>query len=277
MEVLYAKDYGFCMGVTRAVEKVEQLVEEYPNQRIVTLGPLIHNPFFLETLKKKGVDSVDVEAVEANAIAVVRTHGLPPVAMDRLQKKGVRLIDATCPKVRSSQNYIAKEGVGRLLVVAGDPSHAEVVSLCGYAQDFRVVKTVSEAVAVEANSALLIAQTTFSQAEFDRICAVLKKKIPDLLVRKSICSATQSRQNALRELLPLVDGVVVVGGRSSANTLHLAEIAKASGKPSWHIESARELPISQLLAARIEKIGLTAGASTPEVIIKEVEKKLAEL
>lgn len=277
MKVLYAKDYGFCMGVTRAVESVEKLIAQYPDQKIVTLGPLIHNPFFLKSLEEKGVSSVSVEEVDQEAIAVIRTHGLPKAVMEQLKKRGIRLVDATCPKVRSSQNYIATKGGDRLLIVAGNPSHAEVISLCGYAKDYCVIQKAEEASSIRSEKALLIAQTTFSQSEYDRICFELKKKIPDLLVRKSICNATQARQNALQELLPHVEGVIVVGGKESANTLHLAQMARASGKPSWHIESEEELPIEEILIHKIELMGLTAGASTPESIIKAVEKKLLSL
>lgn len=282
MEVVFAKNYGFCMGVNRAVKLMEQLILENPDRKIVTIGPLIHNPSFLQELEQRGVVAVDEDAkLEARDLAVIRTHGLSPVAYEKFSSQGVTLIDATCPKVKRSQRIISdytanSKGEGWVLI-AGDRNHGEVSALCGFATNAVVLQNKAEALALleekKITHALLLAQTTFSPAEYDEIVLVLKEKIPHLTVEDTICKATKMRQDALRELLPQVDAVFVVGGRTSANTTRLVKIAEQGGKPCWHIETAQEIPPSFFEEAEVknwQKIGVTAGASTPQGLIDSV-------
>ena len=269
MEIKFANNYGFCMGVTRAVELINQLIQDNPEKkkRIVTLGPLIHNPFFLSQLKGRGVDTVSVDSnLETGTVAVVRTHGLPPSIVKNFKRQGVEIIDATCPRVRSSQKIISKYKE-RLVIVVGDQKHGEVVSLCGYAKKYKVVNSVEEAELIIEKKAILIAQTTISQAEFDAICEVLVRNIPDLIIKHTICKATSDRQQALKELIPTVDALLVIGGKASANTTRLFMIGSQSGKPTWHIEGSSEIP-SEIYNYKV--VGITAGASTPQQLIDEV-------
>lgn len=280
MEVIFAAEYGFCMGVKRAVSLVDEIIGEKLGRPIATIGPLIHNNYFLDKLKSQNVGLINEDEIPASGtIAIIRTHGIAPQKLKAYQKSGVALKDATCPKVRSSQLWIEKNSSGRTLIVAGDLNHGEVVSLCGYCSDAHVVGNVEDAKKLLASKkvekALLIAQTTFSQDEYQKIIEVVQTQVEDLLIRNSICDATVKRQNALKEILPLVDAVVVVGGKNSANTLRLVEIAKGAGVLTFHIEKSLDIVESDFVTANIKRVGITAGASTPPELINEVAKRIA--
>lgn len=282
MKVIFAREYGFCMGVKRAVSLVENLLKEYPDSDISTIGPLIHNSYFLDKLTNQGVKQLaDDEVPPHGGIAVIRTHGIAPQKMLSYKKQGVIIEDATCPKVRSSQLWIQKNSLNRTLIVAGDLNHGEVISLCGYCNDSFVVEDAKAAQKLlddnKISKALLIAQTTFSKSEYQKIIEVLQQGIEDILIRNSICDATTKRQQALKELLSQVEAIVVIGGKSSANTLRLVEIAKAANMPTFHIETLNDINATNLVASKIKTIGVTAGASTPPELIQEIVQKLMQL
>jgi 4-hydroxy-3-methylbut-2-en-1-yl diphosphate reductase len=279
-----AKVLGRCMGVRRAVELAQDTVRREAGAAVYTLGPLIHNPQAVKELADQGIfalsegeldlrDADGVARVSGKAV-VIRAHGVPPELRERLEALGARIVDATCPRVLASQRK-ARDFFrrGYSVVIAGDAGHGEVTGIAGYAPGAVVVGGPEEARAVEARGPVaLIAQTTIAREEYDAIRDALAERFPDLEVVDSICPCTKERLDALQDLASEVDAIVVVGGRNSANTARLHSSALALGKSAWLVETAAELP-SEAFAC--ERIGLTAGASTPESLIDEVEALLA--
>lgn len=297
LTVIRAEVLGYCMGVRMAVEAVLRALKENPLRPVYTYGPLIHNPAALEHLKTLGVEILEpfsraqgspLSAESAAAFAplpdnfggravVIRAHGIPPLELEALKKRGARIIDATCPRVLSSQRLaqkFASEGIP--VILAGDKNHAETAGIAGFAPGCTVLENTADAkLFVQSenlpNCAALIGQTTIRQAEYDGIAEILSSRIAQLKVCPTICPATEERQAALARLASLTDGILVIGGRNSANTQRLFAAAKALSPCAWLIESAEEIPDE---AFSIECIGIAAGASTPDEIIDSVEKKL---
>ncbi len=273
MTVIRAETLGTCMGVRRALQMVEQALAANPDTPIFTLGPLIHSPRVVEEFRRRGVREVEsLEEVDAG-IVVVRTHGIGPAERRGLARPGVVTLDATCPNVRRVQELVrthAEAGAGILIV--GDASHGEVIGIRGYAPGAAVISTDAEAEVVPlAPRTLVVSQTTFRRADYRRICSILERRQPGIVIRDTTCAATERRQESLLKLAQRVEAIVVVGGRESANTRWLFRTAVATGKPSWQVESAAELPAE---ASGFATVGLTAGASAPDALIDEVEQAL---
>jgi 4-hydroxy-3-methylbut-2-enyl diphosphate reductase len=291
MRVIRARVLGFCMGVRRAVDMAEALGDRGGR----TLGPLIHNPRVLRTLRERGIEVLDEEALPPDLgglTVILRAHGVSPGREQELRRRHAVLVDATCPRVKKNQiRARSLAAAGYALFIAGEKRHGEVAGLRGYAPRGRVVADPAEA--AEAARALfreqpaaevaLIGQTTISAAEYRAIGDAIRTLFPRLEVVDSICPATRERQDALGELCGLAEALVVAGGRASSNTRRLVDIARSRGKPAWLVESATELgdpgdPASPAAAlARYRTIGLSAGASTPDSDITEIEAALAGL
>ncbi len=290
MKIKFAKDYGFCMGVTRAVDIVDQQIEKTPvvaDRKIWTFGPLIHNETYMNKIAEQGV-SVATETTKLGEkdTVILRTHGLAPNQKARLSATQATIIDATCPKVAHSQKLITEftqANPDSIVLIAGDRNHGEVEALCGYATYSVVLENANQASAwiaatnrcePQGSPLLLLAQTTFSPEAFSQIIDVFKKaSVENITVKETICRATEMRQKALKELLPHVDAVLVIGGKESANTKRLANIALEAGKPTYLIENSYDLPESLLLQKKSNNdfvLGVTAGASTPKWVIEEV-------
>jgi 4-hydroxy-3-methylbut-2-enyl diphosphate reductase len=303
VNVIRASVLGYCAGVRRAVDIA--LREAAAHEKVYTAGPLIHNPAVLETLKTRGVevleedvDQTGVSALRQNAqsakgaVVVIRAHGVTPQAEARLRERGFRIADASCPKVKKSQT-LARElsEAGIRVFLAGEKRHAEIVGIEGYAPDSIVVENVSGALENArilraedpAAETAVIAQTTLAAEDYAAICAALQTVFPRITLYNTICSATRERQNALRALCEKVDAIIIAGGRNSANTRRLATVAKAAcsaqdgaegtGKPVVLVESAREVPEGFLRGA-YAAIGISAGASTPDEVIDDIERTL---
>lgn len=269
------------MGVKRAVETAENALNANTSQKkkIFTLGPLIHNPLVLEDLKSRGVQILeeDLSSVDENSVVIIRAHGTTVETKNVLAELNADVLDATCPRVLLSQKRAAEwASKGYRIVIAGDRNHGEVVSISSCAKNNAVViENVREAEALEiGDKTVLIAQTTFSPAEFEKITEVIKRKNSRVQVFNSICSATMERQNALCELEGRVDGILVIGGKTSANTKRLYESACRICQSAALIENADEIPLEFY---KMGKIGITAGASTPDFIIDQVEQKLSSV
>ncbi|MDD6485499.1 MAG: 4-hydroxy-3-methylbut-2-enyl diphosphate reductase [Spirochaetales bacterium] len=285
MVIKKAEILGYCMGVRRAVETAELACRESPDKKIFTLGPLIHNNSALEVLAEKGVnvlkeDASDLAADAHDSVVIVRAHGVPPLVMQNLKSRGVTVIDATCPRVLSSQKRAADYAKrGYTVFLAGDKNHGEVVGISGYARasgaECIVIEHKEDAAAVThvPEKSVLLSQTTISRSEYDAIAAVLKAKNDALVVLNTICPATDERQNALIELCKNIDGILVIGGRHSANTKRLLRTAQDLCAHAALIETAEEIPQEFFT---LERIGLTAGASTPDFVIDSVEDALLE-
>ena len=272
MRIIKAESMGFCMGVRRAMQIVHDIIDSNPSYPVQTFGPLIHNRLVLENLKKQGVAVLE-DPERGSGIVVIRAHGVQPEVKEILEKKCEKLVDATCPRVLHSQKKVFEaSGKGMHVVVAGDRDHGEVKGIAGYASSFDIVQSARDAEKLTIpDNTLVISQTTFSEGEYDEICRILSEKVPSVQISRSICPATEKRQKALLKLLKEVEAVIVIGGKNSANTRRLYNTALNSNKNSWHIEKADEIP-EKIRSFNV--VGITAGASTPDWIIKEVEVKL---
>jgi 4-hydroxy-3-methylbut-2-en-1-yl diphosphate reductase len=276
VKVIRADVLGVCMGVRRALTIVEETLAGNPGTPIHTLGPLIHNPRTVEDLRRRGVVPVDRLDEVRGGIVVIRAHGVGPETLREIAARGLRVVDATCSHVLRVQRIVAEHAAkGYFALIAGDAGHGEVKGIRAYAGRSAVVSTAAEARAVDLSSpALVVSQTTFRRQDYREIVAVLKEREPTIAVFDTSCALTETRQDSLRRLADRVDALLVIGGRESANTRWLHQTALQTGKPAWHIEGAGEIPAE---IARYASVGISAGASTPDAIIAEVERALATL
>ncbi|TAL17735.1 4-hydroxy-3-methylbut-2-enyl diphosphate reductase [bacterium] len=274
MEIKIAKAAGFCMGVRRAVEMALDAAHS-TGETVYTYGPLIHNPQELDRLRAEGIVPLGEDQPVPNATVIVRAHGVTPQTAEKLRREASLLIDATCPKVEKIHEkiveYVKK---GYRVVIAGDADHPEVAGLLGYAgEDALVVQSPEEIDSLPPmKKAVLVAQTTQDEENYKLIRERFLERYEEGEALSTICLATHKRQEDVRRLTSEVEGIIVIGGQNSANTRRLYEIAVSSGVKAWHIETARDLPFDELRG--LKKIGLTAGASTPLWVIKEVREAL---
>ncbi|MBU2027759.1 MAG: 4-hydroxy-3-methylbut-2-enyl diphosphate reductase [Proteobacteria bacterium] len=279
MGVKLAKTAGFCMGVKRAVDIVIDMARQKGREIIYTYGPLIHNPQTVELLRKRGIVPIgsldEIDCTPAGAVMVVRAHGISPAERKKIKEKGFRIIDATCPKVAHVQAIIRKHATaGFTVLIAGDREHPEVNGLLGFAGEAGIVLGAPEEVErlPELAKVCVVAQTTQNMDEYAAIVRSIRKRFPDAVVFDTICDSTEKRQTEIKALAAGTDAVFVVGGLNSANTRRLAELAKLQGKPAFHIETADELQRIDIEPYR--RIGVSAGASTPNWIIDRVADHL---
>ena len=271
LEVILADYLGFCYGVKRAIKIARE--NAAPDGSTCTLGPIIHNPQMVERLKDEGIGTIDCLDDLKRGKVIIRSHGVGPETYEKAEAMGLECVDATCPHVKKAQlsaKELAEEG--RFVVIVGEKEHPEVHSIVQWAGgNVAVIETVAEAASVPNVSRLgIISQTTFSGERFREIVSALLDKSRDIRVMRTICTATDQRQRAARELASKVDVMLVIGGKNSANTTRLAQLCAKICR-TYHIETAEELRPAWF--DNIEKIGITAGASTPDWIIKEVYKK----
>ncbi len=284
MEIVRASVLGFCFGVRRAVELAEKALAENKDKTVYSLGPLIHNENALRALSAKGLITVDeqqVGEIPSESVVIIRAHGVAPSVTDALEAKKCTIIDATCPRVKASQKMVERySSQNDYVVLTGDRNHGEVIGIAGYAgenfsqiQDFEEAKNfeISGSEGATEKNVILLSQTTYSPKEFEKIENLFRQKFHNIAVMNTICPATNERQQALLELCQQVEGVLVVGGKNSANTKRLYQTAAANCKLAAHIQSASEIP-EEFFA--LDKVGITAGASTPDSIIKDVEMLL---
>jgi len=280
MKIVIAKTSGFCMGVRRAVEMVLDAPEEHQNP-ISTYGPLIHNPQVLEILEEKGITAFNETPPQGSGTVLIRAHGVPPETRFQLEDAGFKVIDATCPRVIKVQTIIKKHlKKGFASIIIGDKDHPEVIGLRGYGGDKSfVAKNVDELKTLPRfENAIIVAQTTLNTHLWHAVKEWTAENQPHYKIFETICDSTERRQAEVQRLAESVDAVIVVGGRSSGNTKRLVDIARQTGKPAYHIESEtdlNDLNLEALTAAR--QIGITAGASTPNWVIKKVYRTLEAL
>ncbi len=274
MKVSIAKTSGFCMGVRRAVDMVLHAANKYARP-VYTYGPLIHNPQFLSLLADKQISVLEKIPGPGRGTVLIRAHGVPPAAYDELTAAGFHVIDATCPKVKRVQTIIEKNaGRGAAVIILGNKHHAEVVGLLGYSgEQGYTVESLAELKELPAfDKAIVVSQTTQDLSLFEEIKEWLKIHRPHYKIINTICPATQNRQAEARELAGTVDAMIVVGGYNSGNTRRLVQVAEKSGCPTYHVETADDLDVDGLINVR--HIGITAGASTPNWITKEIYRKI---
>ena len=270
MEIKIAEYCGFCYGVKRAVEMAEKAAADRVNG--ATLGPLIHNPQFIAELEAKGIACKDdLDQFTAGETVIFRSHGVGPEVYEKAEAKQLNIIDATCPNVRMAQKKAFQAAQdGYLPIIVGEKNHPEVKSIKKWAGENAIVveylKDISEV--PQKDKYAVIIQTTFELQKFEEILAALQKEREgEYRVERTICLATSQRQNAAMKLAGEVDAFIVIGGRNSANTRHLYELVAGKCPKAYHIETAAEL--EQEMFRDCIKIGITAGASTPDRLIKE--------
>lgn len=279
MTVILADVLGYCMGVRRAVESAIASIDKAND--VYTLGPLIHNKTALNSLEKKGLKVLNenkAEDAKIGSTVIIRAHGVPPSVNEILKKRECTIINATCPRVMASQKNAAHyASMNYTVILAGDSNHGEVIGIAGYSgnkfylvQDSKDAKKLIPPEDADEN-AILLSQTTFSPQEFEKIAEIIKEKYKNLKVMNTICPATKERQDSLLRLCPLVEGVLVVGGKNSANTKRLLQTAKENCSKAALIETSDEIPEDFF---KLQIVGITAGASTPDSAIEEVKNAL---
>jgi (E)-4-hydroxy-3-methyl-but-2-enyl pyrophosphate reductase len=279
MEVLLADEYGFCFGVERAVEMVEEAVTEGVGP-IRSLGPLIHNAQEMERLGEQGVSTIDSPAeADGDTIAVIRAHGVTPQVQRDLEHRAAKVIDATCPFVTRVQHLAERAAEqGRDVVVAGNPDHPEMIGVVGYApNNTYVVRDAGEVASLpNLRSPLVVSQTTIKLKTFLEVAeAVRQKSDAEPQVVNTICSATRDRQDAARGLAGEVDAFYVIGGRHSSNSVKLLAVCQEQCEKSFLIETPSEINPGDLQG--VGRVGVTAGASTPDWLIKQVVQRLNQI
>ncbi len=281
MQVLLAKSAGFCFGVNKAVNAVYDLLDA--GEKVATLGPIIHNPQLVEKLQKRGVTIVDSpREVDKDTVLVIRSHGVPKSVYDEIAACGVRMYDATCPFVSKIHRIVAeKSREGYHVYIAGNAGHPEVMGICGHCEGAYTVFSTPEELSqklengkiVSDDTVIMVAQTTYNTISWKKCAEILKKHYTNPLIFDTICNATAERQNEAIALSQQCDKMVIVGGRQSSNTAKLFDVC-AVNCPTVLVETAAELDMEQFGGVRC--VGLTAGASTPADIIKEVQTIMSE-
>src|SRR6186713_564943 len=279
MEVLLAEEFGFCFGVERAVEMVEDALDEGVRP-IRSLGPLIHNAQEMERLGELGVSTIDVpDEADADTIAVIRAHGVTPQVQRDLEGRAAKVIDATCPFVTRVQHLAERAAKqGRDVVVAGNPDHPEMIGVVGYApNNTYVVRDATEVGTLpKLRSPLVVSQTTIKLQTFLEVAeAVRERADAEPEVVNTICSATRDRQDAARGLAGQVDVFYVIGGRHSSNSVKLLAVCQEQCAKSFLIETPAEINASDLEG--VGRVGVTAGASTPNWLIDQVVERLHQI
>ncbi len=279
-QIILAKTAGFCFGVDRAVNLVYDLVNE--GKKVCTLGPIIHNAQLVADLESKGVKIIDdISEAPQGYTVVVRTHGVEKNVLDELENKNIDFVNATCPFVTKIHNIVKKQDENTVVLIAGDKNHPEVLGIKSYCKgpsfvfkdEKELEKIIQDNDIGQKNSVICVAQTTFSLNEQKKCKKIFKKLCTNCKIFDTICNATSDRQNEAEELSKKSDAMIVVGGRHSSNTCKLRDTGEANC-PTFLIETADEL--SSLDLSTYNVIGVTAGASTPSVIIKEVLKSMSE-
>jgi 4-hydroxy-3-methylbut-2-enyl diphosphate reductase len=276
MEVTLAKSAGFCFGVKRAVEMVYKEAEK--KEQVYTYGPIIHNEQVVADLQKKGVTVLntieELKAIE-KGIVIIRSHGVSKEIYDILDREEIQIVDATCPFVKKIHN-IVKEHTEKNenVVIIGNAKHPEVEGIKGWGNgNVTVIETIEEAKAYVPDSqkkTCIVSQTTFNYKKFQDIVEIISKKRYDIIALNTICNATEVRQSEAMQLAKVSEAMIVIGGQSSSNTQKLYEICKRECENTYYIQTLVNLDLDAFQSFR--SVGITAGASTPNNIIKEVQK-----
>ena len=278
MKVLLADEYGFCFGVERAVEMVEEAVAA--GETVRSLGPLIHNKQEMQRLAHEGVTAIaEPVQIQRGETAVIRAHGVTPGVQKELEEKASKVVDATCPFVTRVQRLASRAAAkGRHVVVVGSPDHPEMIGVKGYAPDHAfVIKDETEVAGLpRLKHPLVVAQTTIKAKTFFDTAEAIKGHTDDEVeIVNTICSATRDRQEAARALAGMVDAFYIIGGRHSSNSVKLLAVCKEQCEKSFLIETEEEINDVDLID--VKQVGVTAGASTPEWLIQRVVNHLESI
>lgn len=275
MEIRKAKTQGFCFGVAITVKKAEEAIAARSD--VTTLGHVVHNPQIVQTLEENGLrNAASVDDVDSGAL-FVRAHGLPVDVYEKAQNKGLEIIDATCPMVTKIHVQAEKlKADGYKIIVVGDPKHPEVKGTLSHVPGAWCIEDVEDVEKLPRGSKVgVVVQSTYSRERFTDIVKVLSEKYYEVRAVNTICTDTNNRQSEALRLSEEVEVMVVVGGKTSANTKHLAELAEARGARSYHIEGPDELRPEWFEGVRVA--GLMSGASTPGWLVDQVYARMDEL
>ena len=281
MKVILAKSAGFCFGVKRAVDKVYEQIGE--GKKIYTFGPIIHNETVVNDLESKGVKVIaDVEQLRSikEGIVIIRSHGVPKKVYDLIQKQGLECVDATCPFVKRIHQVVEKESSeGKRIIIIGNPGHPEVEGIKGWSVSDTIVveseKEIDEYTKNIKSSELkneeicIVSQTTFNYNKFKDLVEIFFERGYNVNVVNTICNATEERQTEAKQIASQVETMIVIGGTHSSNTRKLYEICKNECENTYFIQTLDDLHLELPKAA--SPVGITAGASTPNNIIEEVQ------
>lgn len=278
MQVLLADEYGFCFGVERAVEMVEEALGEGDTVR--SLGPLIHNEQEMQRLGQYGVTTISEPIqIGRGETAVIRAHGVTPQVQKELEEMASKVVDATCPFVTRVQKLAARAAAeNRHVIIVGSPDHPEMIGVKGYAPDHAfIIRDETEVAALpRLRNPLVVSQTTIKvKTFFDTAEAIKSKTDDDVQIVNTICSATKDRQEAARALAGMVDAFFIIGGRHSSNSVKLLGVCKEYCDKSFLIETEDEINAEDLIG--VQTVGVTAGASTPGWLIQKVVKHLKNI
>ena len=280
MEVNVAKTAGFCFGVKRAVDQVYEQTEKENGKKIYTYGPIIHNEEVVKDLRSRGVEVIHSEeelAALTEGIVIIRSHGVPKRIYDLLEERKLQYVDATCPFVKKIHNIVKKASEeGSHVIIIGNPEHPEVQGIMGWSLlPVTVIQDAEEAEKLslpEEQKICIVSQTTFNYNKFKDLVEIISKKRYDISVLNTICNATKERQTEAKSIAKGVDAMIVIGDKHSSNTQKLFEICKKACNNTYYIQTLDDLDMNQLRS--VETVGITAGASTPNKIIEEVQKNV---
>lgn len=277
MQVIIAHHAGFCFGVERAIDIVKKATDE--NSNVVTFGPIIHNPQVVSDLESKGISTIkSLDDVGKDMSVVIRSHGIEKQEAVYLSENAGKVIDAACPFVQKAQ-----KAAGELskkcdyIIILGEQEHPEVKGIVSYIDiDYKIIDKAEEIDSLPYKKTYgLLAQTTQNKDVFLQVEKALKSKCDELIVAKTICSATEHRQSAAIEVASKVEVMIVVGGKNSANTTRLYHLCKEICPKTYHVETEAELSADMFTG--VEKVGLTAGASTPKYLLEKVREYINEV
>ncbi len=275
MNVTLAKTAGFCFGVKRAVQMV---YDEIEHGTVYTYGPIIHNEEVVRDLEERGVlviDDLDDARLKPGVSVIVRSHGISRAEYEKLERRGVRIVDATCPFVKKIHRIVEEQGRdGRSIVIIGNDHHPEVEAIKGWCvSPVTVIESIDEADKFcdsTCENLCIVSQTTFNYNKFKDLVEIISKKGYDIRCLNTICNATEERQTEAKRIAAEADAMIVIGGRHSSNTQKLFEICKNECENTYYIQTLDDLDLAQVKS--MGNVGITAGASTPNNIIEEVHK-----
>lgn len=279
MKVIKAKTAGFCFGVKRAVDTVYEQVDTCSGP-IYTYGPIIHNEEVVKDMESKGVvvlrTEEELDDISGGTV-IIRSHGVEKRIYDKLEAKGIRIVDATCPFVKKIHNIVQKESAARkYILIIGSPDHPEVIGIRGWAGEHAaVVQNADDIENIDFSKnrkICVVSQTTFNYNKFKDLVEIIKKKSYDIIVLNTICNATKERQTEAESIAESVDAMIVIGDKHSSNTQKLFEICHRACNNTYYIQTLDDLDLNQL--GSVETVGITAGASTPNNIIEEVQNNV---
>ena len=280
MEVRLANTAGFCFGVKRAVETVYEQVKKHEGKPIYTYGPIIHNQEVIKDMREKGVSVIDSEEELqklSSGVVIIRSHGVPKRIYELLEEHGLECVDATCPFVKKIHRIVEEESKkGKHIVIIGDANHPEVQGIKGWSEkEVTIIKTEEEArvFSVDPKTDIcVVSQTTFNYNKFKYLVEIISEKHYNVNVLNTICSATKERQTEAERIAKEVDVMIVIGDKHSSNTQKLFEICDSACANTYYIQTLDDLDLNQLQS--VQTVGITAGASTPNNIIEEVQNNV---